>query len=246
MKTAFISDLHLSEQHPEITTHFQDFLRHLPEDLEALYILGDLFETWIGDDENTPFQKHVASILKTASQYCTIYFMPGNRDFLLGNNFCILSGMNYLKDPTVITLYGIKTLLMHGDSLCTQDKLFQVYRKIVRSSLFKFLFLKISLSNRKKIAIKMRNRSRQRNQRISTELMDVNYDSLKQMMRKYHCTQAIYGHTHRPGVYYFDMQSTIKKVYVLYDWNESENERWGKNILYKKNLSKYEIYFEDK
>lgn len=232
MQTAFISDLHLSEQHPEITAYFDDFLKELPRDLDAIYILGDLFEVWIGDDEMTSFQLKIAQLLKAASQHWPIYFLPGNRDFLLRSDFCKMSGMSYLKDPTVINLYGTKTLLMHGDGLCTQDKLFQLYRKIVRSQLFKILFLKLPLTYRKKVALKMRKQSQNRNQRISTELMDVDQNSLKKIMQKYRCTQAIYGHTHRPSIYYFDVSTNLKKVYVLTDWDFPEKTDWKNKILF--------------
>lgn len=223
MRTIFISDLHLGEQLPFVTEKFRELLTNLSSDIEALYILGDLFEVWIGDDEETAFQQEISKLIKTASLHCPIYFMPGNRDFLLGKAYCELSGMTYLRDPSCIHLYKQKTLLLHGDSLCKQDKLHQYYRFIVRSRFFKRVFLSLPLSYRKTIALKMRQRSKQRNQAISDELMDIDSNSLKKLMKKQQCTQAIYGHTHRPSIYYFDIETELKKVFVLSDWHSHGN-----------------------
>jgi len=236
MSIIFISDLHLSAQQPCITNKFREYLNSLPADAEALYILGDLFEVWIGDDAATSFQLKIAEFLKSASKKCPIYFMAGNRDFLLGKAYCTQSNMIYLNDPSVIELYGHKTLLLHGDSLCTQDTLYQLYRHIVRSRIFKFLFLSFPLTYRKNIASKMRQRSKQNNQHKRDTLMDVDNKALKKLMSKYNCTQAVYGHTHRPSIYFYEMNAEIKKVFVLSDWHKQGNvlifDEDGLNNLY--------------
>ncbi len=220
MSIYFISDLHLNEQSQEITQKFTDFLYGLPKDTQALYILGDLFEVWIGDDENTAFQQKIACLLKTASQIFPIYFMPGNRDFLLGENYCKQSGMIYLEDPTLIEIDHVSTLLVHGDSLCTHDKLHQGYRRIVRTKLFKKIFLVLPLAFRKIIASRMRQNSQRRNQKISMELMDISFDSLKKIMSESNVSQIIYGHTHRPSIFFFTQNQQFKTVFVLSDWHE--------------------------
>lgn len=223
MSIIFISDLHLSEGLPGVTAKFREYLGSLPAECEALYILGDLFEVWIGDDAVTPFQLEMAELLHTVSKQCPIYFMAGNRDFLLGNDYCAKAGMTYIKDPSVINLYGCKILLAHGDSLCTQDKFYQFYRSIVRSRIFKAIFLSLPLNYRNSIATKMRQRSQQGNQHKSDELMDVDHKALKKLMKKHDCHQIIYGHTHRPSICFYDLNSTIKKVFVLSDWHKQGN-----------------------
>src|ERR1700761_1476673 len=127
--TLFISDLHLDEDFPETTAIFTQYLqREETLQAEALYILGDLFEFWLGDDHNTLFHQSIAASLRALSQTVPIYFMRGNRDFLVGRRFCKVAGMQFLKDPTVINLYGIKTIVAHGDALCTQDIAHQKFR----------------------------------------------------------------------------------------------------------------------
>lgn len=238
MPLYFISDLHLNENQPEITEKFSSFLQKLPDDTEALYILGDLFEVWIGDDEKTAFQVKIAALIKTASMRFPVYFMPGNRDFSIGKEYCQQSGMKYLKDPTVVTLQHTRTLLLHGDSLCTQDRSHQLFRQISRSRIILGSFLALPLIWRKKLAEFLRHRSQRRNQRISMDLMDIHFESLKALMRKFKVRQVIYGHTHRPSIFYFDIHQQLKKVFVLSDWHQL-----GHALMFDDNHHSSSFYF---
>jgi UDP-2,3-diacylglucosamine hydrolase len=238
MKTYFISDLHLSETYPEITKKFTDFLVSVTAKCKALHILGDLFEVWIGDDAASSFQLEIAKQLKSASKHFPIYFMPGNRDFLLGKHYCQMAGMNYLSDPSVITINQGKIVLMHGDGLCSDDKLFQFYRYIVRSSIFIKIFCILPLKWREKIALKMRLNSKKRNQKISIELMDINSGTLVHRMDKQNVSQAIYGHTHRPSIRLVQCTKGLKQVFVLSDWHEQ-----GNALIIDSNSLKKLIYF---
>lgn len=238
MSIYFISDLHLNENQPEITEKFSGFLQQLPEETDALYILGDLFEVWVGDDEKTAFQGEIAGIIKTAAMRFPIYFMPGNRDFAVGKEYCQQSGMQYLKDPTVVTIQDIPTLLLHGDSLCTQDRTHQMFRCIIRARITIAFLLALPLQWRKNLGSFLRNKSQQRNQRISMELMDIQFDSLKALMQKLNVRQVIYGHTHRPSIFYFDIHQQIKKVFVLSDWHQQ-----GQALMFDDDHHSSSFYF---
>lgn len=238
MSIYFISDLHLSEQHPEITEKFAFFLQTLPADTEKLYILGDLFEVWVGDDENTVFQQEIAALIKNASKKFPVYFMAGNRDFSLGKKYCTQSGMLALTEPSVVLIQGEPTLLLHGDSLCTQDKSHQIFRGIIRSRLTIGFLLTLPLSWRKKLGVFLRKKSMGRNQRISSELMDVHFASLKSLMQKFNVRQVIYGHTHRPSIFYFDINKQINKVFVLSDWGKQ-----GHALVFSEGSFGHSVYF---
>jgi len=150
MATYFISDLHLDSSKPHLTQLFYAFIDKRLEDAEQLYILGDFFEVWVGDDNHTEYNQEIINALKTLSAKINVYIMPGNRDFLIGSEFINASGTTLLEDPTVIDLYGQPTLLLHGDSLCTQDKSHQRFRKLSRNPKLNRWFLKLPLAIRKK------------------------------------------------------------------------------------------------
>jgi UDP-2,3-diacylglucosamine hydrolase len=202
-KTLFISDLHLDESQPAIIELFFRFLKEEATQADALYILGDFFEVWIGDDEQTPLQKQVATALKTLAtqRSVKIYFMHGNRDFLLGKRFAKQAKIQLLNDPTVINLYGRKALLMHGDTLCTADEAYQAFRKKVRKKWLQKIFFCLPLSLRKKIANKMRQGSSQHTNNTAAYLMDVNQDEVKRVMKEEQIDFLIHGHTHRPAIH---------------------------------------------
>ncbi|WP_042860613.1 UDP-2,3-diacylglucosamine diphosphatase [Dickeya sp. NCPPB 3274] len=221
MTTLFISDLHLSEQEPAITAGFLRFLREDAPGADALYILGDLFDAWIGDDDPAPLHATVAQALKTlADSGVPCYFAHGNRDFLLGARFARQSGLRLLATETVLDLYGRRTLLLHGDTLCTDDHAYQNFRRKVHNPLIQRLFLWLPLSLRLRIAARMRAASRQANQHKSMTIMDVNADEVMARLRHHQATLMIHGHTHRPAIHPIDQTGVRAERAVLGAWHQ--------------------------
>lgn len=199
--TLFISDLHLDPNQPQITNTFFYFLDHIARDADALYILGDFFESYIGDDDNDPFIQIIARGLHQLTQLgVPIFVMHGNRDFLMGSQFEKYSGASLIPDPSVISLYGKKFLLAHGDSLCTDDKSHQRFRKITRNTLIQKIFLSLPISFRKKLAGQLRADSMQHNQKKSADIMDVTENAVIQALKTNNALRIIHGHTHRPMI----------------------------------------------
>ena len=197
--TLFISDLHLDPNQPQITNTFFYFLDHIARDADALYILGDFFESYIGDDDENPFvQSIMRALARITESGLPVFFMHGNRDFLIGKQFADRSGIILIPDPSVITIYNQKLLLMHGDSLCTDDKSHQRFRKISRNKLIQKIFLSLPLSFRQKFAKQLRGESKQYNQTKSATIMDVNENAVIDALKKNNAPRLIHGHTHRP------------------------------------------------
>ncbi len=220
MCTLFIADLHLSEHEPAITAGFLRFLHEDAIQADSLYILGDLFDYWIGDDDNNPLHREIASALKTVQQQgVTCYFIHGNRDFLLGSHFAKESGVILLPQEKVLELYGKRVLILHGDTLCTDDEDYQRYRKRVHTPWVQRLFLLLPLSIRQKIAVKMRANSQSVNSRKSEAIMDVNQQAVIDAFERYQADWMIHGHTHRPFVHEIPLHD--KTVYrgVLGAWH---------------------------
>ncbi|MES2998916.1 MAG: UDP-2,3-diacylglucosamine diphosphatase [Pseudomonadota bacterium] len=241
MSTLFISDLHLSAQQPNLTRLFLYFLQHQARHAEALYILGDLFETWIGDDNETPFNKQIATALAelTASGVAT-YFMAGNRDFLMGQRFIEKTGCKLLADPKLITLYGIPTLLMHGDSLCTLDKRYVIFRRLTRTRFLQSLFLKLPLWLRQKIACYLRGNDNDHENTLSDETkFDVVMSTLCSDLKRYPAQLIIHGHTHKPCIQLFQVNKSLLKRIVLSDWNTKQ----GNVLIISPNKRCELIYF---
>ncbi|WP_447875824.1 UDP-2,3-diacylglucosamine diphosphatase [Serratia fonticola] len=202
MSTLFIADLHLCAQEPAITAGFLRFLQREAVHADALYILGDLFEAWIGDDDPEPLHSEIAAALKALHQAgVPCYFIHGNRDFLLGKRFAKQSGMILLPEEQVVKLYGRKILILHGDTLCTDDQAYQEFRNKVHNTWIQRTFLALPLRWRLKIAAKMRARSQQSNQYKSTAIMDVNPQAVEQAMLRHNVHWMIHGHTHRPAIH---------------------------------------------
>jgi len=219
MSILFISDLHLDPEEPATVQIFLNFLQTQVRQAEALYILGDFFEVWIGDDDHTSFNQKIAAALKTlVTQGTAVYFMPGNRDFLLGKDYLQPLGCQLLTDPTLIDIYGVPTLLMHGDTLCTDDIRYLRFRRIVRNRWCQRLFLALPLSWRKKIAYQLRQQS-QRTQMLA----DATMHEIKRVMEQYKASLLIHGHTHRPSIQYFDLNDQKVCRIVLSDWHNSGN-----------------------
>ena len=202
MTTLIIADLHLNEQEPAITAGFLRFLREQAVHASQLYILGDFFDYWIGDDDPNPLHKTVADALKSLSDSgVKIFFICGNRDFLLGERYARQCGMTLLPDTQVIEAEGHQILILHGDTLCTDDTDYQHYRQRVHTPWIQRLVLWLPLSLRLKIAKKMRAGSQSANQRKSEAIMDVNQNEVMKAFRQYRTRWMIHGHTHRPAVH---------------------------------------------
>lgn len=221
MATLFIADLHLSVHEPAITAGFLRFLRHDVIHADALYILGDLFDAWIGDDDRQPLHATVAAELYALHQRgIPCYFVHGNRDFLIGKRFAKQSGMTLLPTETVLDLYGQKILILHGDTLCTDDQHYQQFRRRVHNPFIQRLFLLLPLSLRMNIAAKMRAASQHENQKKSQQIMDVNHDAVLERLRHYQVKTMIHGHTHRPAIHQVDLGESSGRRAVLGAWHE--------------------------
>ena len=222
MTTLFISDLHLEESRPDITGAFLSFLKEEAPGAEQLYILGDFFEAWIGDDERTPLQEQVATALHTLSENGTkISLMHGNRDFLLGEDFCARAGATLLDDPTLIDLHGTPTLLMHGDSLCTADVEYQKFRANMRNPQTQKLILARPLKDRQQMARQLREISMATNRGKAEGIMDVTPDEVVRVMEAHDVPLLIHGHTHRPAEHSLEVNGKTAKRIVLGDWDKN-------------------------
>ena len=210
----------MSEDRPEANERFFEFLENEADGADALYVLGDLFEYWIGDDDvDEAFNAVVAGFFKRLTQAGTrLYVMHGNRDFLIGERFCAATGAELLADPTVTDLDGEKTLLMHGDTLCTDDLEYQSWRRTARSPAWQEEFLGKSLGERREAVHGLREKSKEVIQAKSAEIMDVNDDAVRQALRRSGATRLIHGHTHRPGRHRVELDGRALERWVLPDW----------------------------
>lgn len=222
MKAAcFISDLHLDASRPEITQLFLDFLGTVPDRYSELYILGDLFEAWIGDDDTDPHHVRVQDALhEVTNAGVSGFFMHGNRDFLIGAAFAERTGLQLLDDPTVIDLFGCQTLLMHGDTLCTDDTNYQKVRTMFRNPDWQREFLAQPFEARRSFADKARAESKAAQAGLAMDIMDVNEDEVRNAFIEHGVTRMIHGHTHRPGVHTFTHEEKSRQRIVLGDWYE--------------------------
>lgn len=215
----FISDLHLHESRPHITQLFIRFLKKEAVNASALYILGDLFEFWVGDDNPDSHDRHVVNHLKNFSQSGTpLYIMHGNRDFLMGKQFAHDTGCQILEDPDIIRIDNQDILLMHGDLLCTDDTQYQKFRQEVRTRQWRDRVLSMPLADRLAWFQSLREDSRQSIQHKAAEIMDVNQNAVVRYMQDYHVDLLIHGHTHRPAIHHFQLDKTPATRIVLGDW----------------------------
>ena len=218
--TLFISDLHLSPDTPAATGTLLHFLRETAPAADALYVLGDLFEYWIGDEGLAqPFAQEVAAaFLALANGGVPVYFMHGNRDFLLGERFALASGMKLLNDPTVVDLYGTPTVLMHGDTLCSDDVEYQKFRAMVRNPAWQQAFLAKPLEERVRMAREVRGKSEQAKQVKDMTIMDVTPETVEAAFRAHNYARLIHGHTHRPARHEHMVDGHGSERWVLADW----------------------------
>jgi UDP-2,3-diacylglucosamine hydrolase len=221
--TLFISDLHLDSARPHVTAALARFLDS-HRDCDALYILGDIFEAWLGDDDDSLLAQEVADLLTDFTRAgSTLYLMRGNRDFLLGRDFSTRVGAHLLDDPTVVNLYGTPTLLMHGDSLCTQDTDYQAFRKMAQDPAWQETLLAKSLAQRKAIAQQLRTVSKEAGSNKAEDIMDVTPAAVTEHMRQFGVQRLIHGHTHRPQRHSTDAGTR----WVLGDW---DTQGWALNV----------------
>ena len=216
----FISDLHLDASRPAITTLFLAFLRDIPNEVESLFILGDLFEAWIGDDLDDELTRQIATGIRGVSERgVAVRFMRGNRDFLLGRNYCRQAGMQLLPDACVMDIGGIPTLLLHGDTLCSDDHAYQAFRQEVRDPAWIEGFLGKTLAERIAFAQQARAASQQHQQQVGDVITDVNGDEVAATFRRYGIARIIHGHTHRPAIHPPSATCPGERI-VLGDWYE--------------------------
>ena len=220
-RTLFISDLHLDETRPGIVAQFERFLASVVPGADALYILGDLFEYWVGDDALTlPFNAHVAASLKAASASVPIAFMHGNRDFVAATGFSAATGARLIEDPATVDLYGTRALLLHGDTLCTDDTAYQAFRKQVRDPRWQAAALARPIGERIAIAQDLRLKSEGAKQGKSMAIMDVAPAAVEEAFRASGCEVMIHGHTHRPARHVHTVDGSERVRWVLADWYE--------------------------
>ena len=218
-----ISDLHLSAAYPQTVQLFLDFLQKTAAQADALFILGDLFDAWIGDDNNAapfPAIRHQLASLTAAGT--AVFVQHGNRDFLLGVDFCRHTGAQLLAEEAVIDLFGTPTLLMHGDTLCTDDLAYQQARLFLRNPAFIQDFLAKPLDERAAIAAEYRQRSGEATSLLASDIMDVNADAVQAAMRKHHVTRLIHGHTHRQARHNFTLDGQNAERIVLGEWHADQ------------------------
>jgi UDP-2,3-diacylglucosamine hydrolase len=229
--TLFISDLHIDASRPAICQQFLSFLEAEAKDAEALYILGDLFESWVGDDAPDSAQTAaIAGIRALTSNGVPCFVMHGNRDFLLSAQFCRDSGAELLSDPVVVTLYGERILVMHGDALCTDDQAYQRLRATVRDPDWQRRFLRLSVKARRALAGAARVGSQAHTAAMEYAITDVNAGSVAKVLRGSGLTTLLHGHTHRPAIHAIDVDGRPCTRIVLGDWyDQGSLLRWDQN-----------------
>lgn len=219
-QTVFIADLHLSEDTPELNRLFFQALETWRGQVDALYILGDLFEVWLGDDVPGTAADEAAAAIKAFSLSAPVYFICGNRDFLLGRQYARCAGITVLPETHPIELYGRRYLISHGDEMCTDDVAYQRFRRIIRIKWLQKILLTLPQSRRRKIASEMREASKRRKRQVGqSAISDVTESGVQAALQRYPQTEIIiHGHTHRPAVHEHDFDGRTVKRYVLPDW----------------------------
>jgi UDP-2,3-diacylglucosamine hydrolase len=214
-----LADLHLDAARPAMLERFRSFSRRAAQRSDPVYLLGDVFEAWIGDDDDGPVARTVMSALAELTGAGTpVWFMPGNRDFLVGADFLARTGVTWLEDPTIIDLHGVRTLLCHGDTLCTGDIAYQRFRSQVRSAEWREAFLARPLSERRALAAGLRADSGEATGTKTSEAMDATSEAIAEAVRTHHAERIIHGHTHRPARHVHAIDGGEVERWVLADW----------------------------
>jgi UDP-2,3-diacylglucosamine hydrolase len=222
-ETLFIADLHLEPKKPILFKHCLDFFAKRARQAEALYILGDLFEVWLGDDNEEPaYQPVLAALRDLTDSGIPVFIMHGNRDFLIGKDFLQATGCQLIDDPHLIDLYSTPTLLMHGDTLCTLDTDYQSFRRQVRNPLWQQHFLAQPLADRRKLAAQARAASEAQTQNTAEIIMDVTTEAVNSAFTEHGVYQLIHGHTHRPGVYETFVNGNKAHRRVVGKWHDDK------------------------
>ena len=231
MATLFISDLHIDATRPAIVEQFLKFLSSEARHAEALYILGDLFESWVGDDAPDPAQSTAMEGLRSLTEHgVPCFVMHGNRDFLLAGQFCRMSGARLLSDPLIVTLYGEPVLVMHGDALCTDDRAYQRLRATVREADWQRQFLALSIASRRALAGAARAGSQAHTAAVEYAITDVNAYSVALALRNSGAATLLHGHTHRPAIHALQVDGRPCTRIVLGDWYDQGSVlRWDRN-----------------
>ena len=221
MATYFISDLHLERIESPITNIFTAFLDDLNQN-DSLYILGDLFESWIGDDNVSELSQYISDrLLMLSERNISVAIMHGNRDFLIGEDFCKASSIKLINDPRIIEIDTKKVMLTHGDELCTDDNEYQAFRSVVRNPLWQKDFLNFPISKREKIAGEAKDASKDSKENKAMEIMDVNTDAVLKAFNDHDIEIMIHGHTHRPNIHKVSNEGKNLTRYVLGDWSKN-------------------------
>ena len=238
MKSLFISDLHLDIKRPEIITYFINFLLNLDKETKSLYILGDFVEYWVGDDDPAEGLKDVFNVIKEKSETVEIYLMHGNRDFMISSKFCSKYGIKLLPDPTLIRIGNNKIMLMHGDTLCIDDKEYQKFRTLVRSDAWQEEMLSKPLNERLALAKSLRARSLKETEDKDEFIMDVNQEEVLKVFKNNDIDILIHGHTHRPNIHKILHEDNEYRRIVLGDWYRKSFvlEIDGPQITIEKNI----------
>jgi UDP-2,3-diacylglucosamine hydrolase len=220
VRSLFISDLHLIQDRPLANERFFAFLEDQAGAADALYILGDFFEYWIGDDDLAdPFHAVIAGLLRDLTRGGTsLFLMHGNRDFLIGERFCQATGARLLDDPSIMRIGKEKVLLMHGDTLCTDDHDYQAWRRTARSAAWQKEFLGKSIAQRREVTVGLREKSRQVIRAKPAQIMDVNDGAVREALARHGVRKLIHGHTHRPGRHALQVNGVGCERWVLPDW----------------------------
>ena len=231
MTTLFISDLHLEADRPEIGEQFLAFLESEAAGADALYILGDLFEYWIGDDDPDPYYASMKEALAgLTGRGVPVYFMHGNRDFMIGESFADETGVRLLADPTTVNLYGRPVLLSHGDSLCTDDVKYQEVRKMTRNPAWQTAMLGKSVEERRAFAEQARTDSVAHGASLQPAIADVNQAAVEALLRRHDVLTLLHGHTHRPAIHEFPLDGRPATRIVLGDWyRQGSVVRWDED-----------------
>ena len=231
MTTLFISDLHLDSSQPEIGAQFLAFLRGEAREADTLFILGDLFEAWLGDDDPNPYYAGMkTAIRELVDSGVPVFFMHGNRDFMIGEDFAAETGVTILNDPEVVDVHGEKVLLSHGDALCTDDVQYQQVRAMTRNPEWQAMMRTKTIQERIEIAIQARQASLARGESLNDEITDVNKGAVEETIRLHGVDILLHGHTHRPAIHKVELDDRTATRIVLGDWYEQGSVvRWDEN-----------------
>ena len=224
--SAFIADIHLHENNHLVNAEFERYIKNTAPMLDSLYILGDLFDYWVGDDHETKFNQHIINLLRQLTKTTKLYFMHGNRDFLIGEEFIKQINATLLEPIKIIEIYDKKIILTHGDLLCTNDNWYQIMRKVVHNKVIQKTFLCLPTNIRKKIAQKIRDGSKTATSKKNISKFETNHSPIKKIIKQNQAQILIHGHVHRTEVAYENSRENYISI-TIPDWTSNK----GKHLL---------------